>query len=266
MSDFMSNFEKQRSDYLEHYGVKGMRWGVINEEQPMGQYPGYGPAQPQAQGQQPYSPEDYRAAIERANEFRKIDEEQLKQRRKEIAKKVIKGVAIGAIITGLVVGGVKRFGNKQLDVGDHPNPSLGKSFGLYGAKAKEFGRDFKEGWNTNIREDTQARRDKMAEAAKKIREEKAARAVARSQHVKESFQKFGKGVATAGRGIGKGASFVGSKISSLGKDVAEGARLYKQDFDKWRTDSAERRRVAEAARQAREAAAREARLRNKHYR
>ena len=28
MADFMTNFDNQRQAYLEHYGVKGMRWGV----------------------------------------------------------------------------------------------------------------------------------------------------------------------------------------------------------------------------------------------
>ena len=33
MADFMTNFDNQRQAYLEHYGVKGMRWGVINEKE-----------------------------------------------------------------------------------------------------------------------------------------------------------------------------------------------------------------------------------------
>ena len=28
MADFMTNFDNQRQAYLEHYGVRGMRWGV----------------------------------------------------------------------------------------------------------------------------------------------------------------------------------------------------------------------------------------------
>ena len=59
MADFMTNFDNQRQAYLEHYGVKGMRWGVINEQEPMGQYP---------QGQEqdkPYTPAEYKVAFRR---------------------------------------------------------------------------------------------------------------------------------------------------------------------------------------------------------
>ena len=33
MADFMTNFDNQRQAYLEHHGVKGMRWGVTNEKE-----------------------------------------------------------------------------------------------------------------------------------------------------------------------------------------------------------------------------------------
>ena len=54
MADFMTNFDNQRQAYLEHHGVKGMRWGVINEQDPMGQYP---QGQASDSGMM-YSPED----------------------------------------------------------------------------------------------------------------------------------------------------------------------------------------------------------------
>ena len=145
MADFMTNFDNQRQAYLEHYGVKGMRWGVINEQEPMGQYP---------QGQEqdkPYTPAEYKIALKQAEKFRKIDKSFAKKRHKEIRNKIIKGVAIGAIVTGIAVAGLKGFAKKQLDVGDNPDVSAGLGLGLIGAKAKEFGRDVKTGWNTDIR-------------------------------------------------------------------------------------------------------------------
>ena len=40
MANFMKAFEDQRETYLEHYGRKGQKWGVITSEyEPVGDQP-----------------------------------------------------------------------------------------------------------------------------------------------------------------------------------------------------------------------------------
>ena len=186
MADFMTNFDNQRQAYLEHYGVKGMRWGVINEQEPMGQYP-QGQADDPYQNR-PYSPEEYKEALKQADKIRKIDQDVAKKHRKEIRKKIVKGVVTTAIVAGIAVAALKSFGKKQLDVGDKPEMSAGMGLGLIGAKAKEFGSDVKTGFNTNIRETRDQKiRDIQAEAARKAAQKASEKAAA--QQARDALRK-----------------------------------------------------------------------------
>lgn len=186
MADFMTNFDNQRQAYLEHYGVKGMRWGVINEQEPMGQYP-QGQADDSYQNR-PYSPEEYKEALKQADKIRRIDQDVAKKHRKEIRKKIVKGVITTAIVAGIAAVALKSFGRKQLNTGDNQDVSAGMGLGLIGAKAKEFGSDVKAGFNTNIRET----RDQnihaiQAEAARKAAQKASEKAAA--QKVRDAFRK-----------------------------------------------------------------------------
>ena len=186
MADFMTNFDNQRQAYLEHYGVKGMRWGVINEQEPMGQYP-QGQADDSYQNR-PYSPEEYKEALKQADKIRRIDQDVAKKHRKEIRKKIVKGVITTAIVAGIAVAALKSFGKKQLDVGDNPEMSAGMGLGLIGAKAKEFGSDVKTGFNTNIRETRDQKiRDIQAEAARKAAQKASEKAAA--QQARDALRK-----------------------------------------------------------------------------
>ena len=186
MADFMTNFDNQRQAYLEHYGVKGMRWGVINEQEPMGQYP-QGQADDSYQNR-PYSPEEYKEALKQADKIRRIDQDVAKKHRKEIRKKIVKGVVTTAIVAGIAVAALKSFGKKQLDVGDNPEMSAGMGLGLIGAKAKEFGSDVKTGFNTNIRETRDQKiRDIQAEAARKAAQKASEKAAA--QQARDALRK-----------------------------------------------------------------------------
>lgn len=186
MADFMTNFDNQRQAYLEHYGVKGMRWGVINEQEPMGQYP-QGQADDSYQNR-PYSPEEYKEALRQADKIRRIDQDVAKKHRKEIRKKIVKGVVTTAIVAGIAVAALKSFGRKQLDVGDKPEMSAGMGLGLIGAKAKEFGSDVKTGFNTNIRETRDQKiRDIQAEAARKAAQKASEKAAA--QQARDALRK-----------------------------------------------------------------------------
>ena len=186
MADFMTNFDNQRQAYLEHYGVKGMRWGVINEQEPMGQYP-QGQAEDSYQNR-PYSPEEYKEALRQADKIRRIDQDVAKKHRKEIRKKIVKGVITTAIVAGIAAAALKSFGRKQLDVGDNPEMSAGMGLGLIGAKAKEFGSDVKTGFNTNIRETRDQKiRDIQAEAARKAAQKASEKAAA--QQARDALRK-----------------------------------------------------------------------------
>lgn len=186
MADFMTNFDNQRQAYLEHYGVKGMRWGVINEQEPMGQYP-QGQSDDSYQNR-PYTPEEYKEALKQADKIRKIDQDVAKKHRKEIRKKIVKGVITTAIVAGIAVAALKSFGKKQLNVGDNPEVSPGMGLGLIGAKAKEFGSDVKAGFNTNIRETRDQKvRDIQAEVARKAAQKASEKAAA--QKAKDALRK-----------------------------------------------------------------------------
>lgn len=186
MADFMTNFDNQRQAYLEHYGVKGMRWGVINEQEPMGQYP-QGQADDSYQNR-PYSPEEYREALKQADKIRRIDQDVAKKHRKEIRKKIVKGVITTAIVAGIAAAALKSFGRKQLNTGDNQDVSAGMGLGLIGAKAKEFGSDVKAGFNTNIRETRdQNIRAIQAEAARKAAQKASEKAAA--QKARDALRK-----------------------------------------------------------------------------
>lgn len=186
MADFMTNFDNQRQAYLEHYGVKGMRWGVINEQEPMGQYP-QGQADDSYQNR-PYSPEEYKEALKQADKIRRIDQDVAKKHRKEIRKKIVKGVITTAIVAGIAAAALKSFGRKQLNTGDNQDVSAGMGLGLIGAKAKEFGSDVKAGFNTNIRETRdQNIRAIQAEAARKAAQKASEKAAA--QKARDALRK-----------------------------------------------------------------------------
>lgn len=186
MADFMTNFDNQRQAYLEHYGVKGMRWGVINEQEPMGQYP-QGQADDSYRNR-PYSPEEYKEALKQADKIRRIDQDVAKKHRKEIRKKIVKGVITTAIVAGIAAAALKSFGRKQLNTGDNQDVSAGMGLGLIGAKAKEFGSDVKAGFNTNIRETRdQNIRAIQAEAARKAAQKASEKAAA--QKARDALRK-----------------------------------------------------------------------------
>ena len=69
MSNFMKAFDEQRDSYLAHYGVKGMQWGVRNEEEPVGQQPAY-------------SEQDTQAMKQVADKVKNADAETVKEKRK----------------------------------------------------------------------------------------------------------------------------------------------------------------------------------------
>ena len=158
--------------FLMHYGVKGMRWGVINEQEPMGQYP---------QGQAPdsgmmYSPEDRKYMEKQAAYIQRANEKAVKQHRRAIRKKIFKGVATAAIIGAIAVAGIKGYAKKQTGQPQR----LGEAVGIIGNKAKTFGvetaKGFQTGWNMdigktlkkNLAAEQRARDKRDAELGKKV--------------------------------------------------------------------------------------------------
>ena len=110
MANFMQAFENQREAYLEHYGKKGMKWGVITSEyQPVGNRPvGNQPEQKEGNGSTPeYSEEDQRSMQASANAVRGADAESVKEKRKRILRGIRRGVDVGTIVLGFVAGAKK---------------------------------------------------------------------------------------------------------------------------------------------------------------
>ena len=139
MSNFMKAFDEQRDSYLVHYGVKGMQWGVRNEEEPVGQQPAY-------------SEQDTQAMKQVADKVKNADAETVKEKRKRIVKNIVKGVAIGAIVAGITVGAVKGYAKKQ--TGEEQD--LATSLGIIGQKISkkpgQIGDAVKKGFNMNTEE------------------------------------------------------------------------------------------------------------------
>lgn len=146
MANFMQAFEDQRENYLEHYGKKGMKWGVITSEyEPVGDQSGQ---QQEANGSVPeYSEEDQRSMQASADAIRQADAESVKDKRKRIVKNIVKGVAIGAIVAGIAAGAVKGYAKKQTG----EKQDLATSIGIVGQKFRsapgQIGDAVKKGFN-----------------------------------------------------------------------------------------------------------------------
>ena len=139
MSNFMKAFDEQRDSYLAHYGVKGMQWGVRNEEEPAGQ-------------QESYSEEETQSMKQTADKVKQASPEDVKEKRKRIVKSIVKGVAITALVTGIVAGGIKGYAKKQTG----EKQDLATSIGIVGQKLKskpgQIGDAVKKGFSMNTEE------------------------------------------------------------------------------------------------------------------
>lgn len=162
MSNFMKAFDEQRDSYLAHYGVKGMKWGVINEEEPVGQQPAY-------------SEQDTQSMKQTADKVRNADAETVKEKRKRIVKNIVKGVAIGAIVAGITVGAVKGYAKKQ--TGEEQD--LATSLGIIGQKISkkpgQIGDAVKKGFNMNTEETLKNNQEAAKQAAQARRDAVAAK-------------------------------------------------------------------------------------------
>ena len=145
MANCMQAFEDQRETYLEHYGKKGMKWGVITSEyEPVGTQPGQ---EEEYDSAPEYSEEDQRSMQASADAVRGADAESVKDKRKRIVKNIVKGVAIGAIIAGIAAGAVKGYAKKQTG----EKQDLATSIGIVGQKFRsapgQIGDAVKKGFN-----------------------------------------------------------------------------------------------------------------------
>ena len=162
MADFTKAFDEQRDSYLAHYGVKGMKWGVINEEEPVGQQPAY-------------SEQDTQSMKQTADKVRNADAETVKEKRKRIVRNIVKGVAIGAIVAGITVGAVKGYAKKQ--TGEEQD--LATSLGIIGQKISkkpgQIGDAVKKGFNMNTEETLKNNQEAAKQAAQARRDAVAAK-------------------------------------------------------------------------------------------
>ena len=207
MANFMQAFEDQRETYLEHYGKKGMKWGVITSEyEPVGTQPGQ--QQEEYDSAPEYSEEDQRSMQASANAVRGADAESVKDKRKRIVKNIVKGVAIGAIVAGIAAGAVKGYAKKQTG----ENQDLATSIGIVGQKFRsapgQIGDAVKKGFNMDTGA-TKAANE--AEAARKRAE--------RVQAFKNAAGKVGSAVGTAGSAVGKAAGKVGQAVGTAAGNV-----------------------------------------------
>ncbi len=88
MADFMTNFDNQRQAYLEHYGVKGMRWGVINEKETSNQ-----------ETKRKSTPVDAKLA----RRIHRADKKTIGLTSKKIRRQMIVGLSTMAILIGISV-------------------------------------------------------------------------------------------------------------------------------------------------------------------
>ena len=86
MADFMTNFDNQRQAYLKHYGVKGMRWGVINEKETSNQ-----------ETKRKSTPVDAKLA----RRIHRADKKTIGLTSKKIRRQMIVGLSTMAIIIGI---------------------------------------------------------------------------------------------------------------------------------------------------------------------
>ena len=212
MANFMQAFEDQRETYLEHYGKKGMKWGVITSEyEPVGDQPGeqedpdFGlgfrwntPAMREKERRQSeYSQQDQESMQQSADAIRQADAESVKDKRKRIVKNIVKGVAIGAIVAGIAAGAVKGYAKKQTG----ENQDLATSIGIVGQKFRsapgQIGDAVKKGFNMDTGA-TKAANE--AEAARKRDE--------RIQAFKNAAGKVGQAAGKVGQAVGTAAGNV----------------------------------------------------------
>ena len=232
MANFMQAFEDQRETYLEHYGKKGMKWGVITSEyEPVGDQPGeedskYGlglrwPGTAQdpdselykQRQETEYSEEDQRSMQASADAVRGADAESVKDKRKRIVKNIIKGVAIGAIVAGIAAGAVKGYAKKQTG----ENQDLATSIGIVGQKFRsapgQVGDAVKKGFNM----DTGA--VKAENEAERIRKRD------------EQIQAFKNAAGKVGSAVGKAGQAVGTAAKKAGSAIGTAAGNVKRDFE-----------------------------------
>lgn len=236
MANFLVAYDYQRGKYIEHFGVKGMRWGVINEDEPTGmsrvsrdlgdmgmsnrQYmKQYKKMQDREYALQKadynqmdrMSELDYNMAQMQADRVRQANEEQVAQHRKEVRSKIIKGVAVGALVTGLAVFGVKRHAKKVTG----EKQSLGSSLGILGndigSKFKKFGQGFKSGITGQAR----------AEGESKMQEAAAAKAERTAQKVQEKAARRAQNAAARSEKVAKAKSGIKNFFSKAGSTIKD---------------------------------------------
>ena len=243
MANFMQAFEDQRETYLEHYGKKGMKWGVITSEyEPVGDQHGeedskYGlglrwPGTAQdpdselykQRQETEYSEEDQRSMQASADTIRGADAESVKDKRKRIVKNIVKGVAIGAIVAGIAAGAVKGYAKKQTG----EKQDLATSIGIVGHKFRsapgQIGDAVKKGFNM----DTGAvKAENEAERIRKRDEQ--------IQAFKNAAGKVGQAVGKAGQAVGtaagKAGSAIGTAAGKAGSAIGNAVENAKKNFE-----------------------------------
>lgn len=88
MADFMTNFDNQRQAYLEHHGVRGMRWGVTNEKETSNQ-----------KTKRKSTP----VVVKLARRIHRTDKKTIGSTSKEIRRQMITGLATTAILVGIYI-------------------------------------------------------------------------------------------------------------------------------------------------------------------
>lgn len=220
MANFMQAFEDQRENYLEHYGKKGMKWGVITSEyEPVGDQPGQ---QQEVNGPTPeYSEEDQRSMQASADTIRGADAESVKDKRKRIVKNIVKGVAIGAIVAGIAAGAVKGYAKKQTG----EKQDLATSIGIVGQKFRsapgQIGGAVKKGFNM----DTGA--VKAENEAERIRKRD------------EQVQAFKNAAGKVGSAIGKAGQAVGQAVGTAAGNAKKNFEARSQAAEELRKSIAE---------------------------
>ena len=139
MADFTKAFDERKDSYLAHYGTPGMRWGVRNEYQPVGQ-------------QESYSDEETQSMKQTADKVKQASPEDVQEKRKRIVKNIVKGVAVTALVAGIAAGAVKSYAKNQTG----EKQDLATSIGIVGQKISkkpgQIGDAVKKGFSMNTEE------------------------------------------------------------------------------------------------------------------